>query len=360
MNIITRLLGCLALSIPLHAATWTVDNNVANPADFRTIQEAVDAAAVGDTILVSGSTQAYSSFTSTKRLNIKGQAVGTLSPAARVSSSVRFDEVYDVQSPDHLRNASGSLLEGLEVGDISIDGMCSGVTIKRCSASNITLNGCSGGMVVNCWASNVYFRTSSAPPIDNGPTRNFRGTGNSVIGTWADRILFGVPANTLVENCVLGVYVGGATETSGPVETGSLNDTAPFVVRNTILIGKATIYHSTASSGNASAVFDRCLSIGGTVLPAGSGNLSVAYTQFPNVFVNATPNANAPETFVLKAGSPAIGAGLGGVDMGMYGGSAPFVANYVPALPRINYLAVPPLVPDSTGLTFQVQAEARD
>ena len=81
--------------------------------------------------------------------------------------------------------------------------------------------------------------------------------------------------------------------------------------------------------------------------------MSLASSQRTNVFTTTT-------SFVLKAGGPAVGTGKNGVDMGMYGGISPFVDNFIPALPRITEIIVPPTVPDSSGLTFEVKAEARD
>lgn len=346
----------LAPFVSLHAATWTVDNNTAHPADFRTIQSAIDAAAVGDTILVAASQIGYEGFTSTKRLNIKGDAPSQSGLRARITGGlVTLTEIYDDVSPDHLRNAGGSFFEGLAFSvSVTVLGPCSGVTFKRCQSSSqqsITLRGCSGALIVNC-----HLRTMA---IHNGSLNgtNYTGSGNSVVGTWADQFYPTSPANTLAENCVFGYYSGGSGQ-SDPLRTGVIVD-PPFTVRNSIIISKSSM-----DTHIAKGVFDHCLSIGASTLPAGSGNINLPYTEFGNVFVDATPytSTNNPpaEVFILKTGSPAIGAGLNAVDMGMYGGVSPFVPGQVPALPRILYFQVPPVVPDSTGLTFEVQAEARD
>ena len=43
----------------------------------------------------------------------------------------------------------------------------------------------------------------------------------------------------------------------------------------------------------------------------------------------------------LKAGSPAIGAGSGGIDCGAYGGPAPYILSGIPMLPHIYEADVP-------------------
>lgn len=339
-----------------NAATWTVDNNTAHPADFRTIQAAIDAAAVGDTILVAGSPNSYGGFTSTKQLNIKGEMPSAMGPGTFISAQGEcvLTEIFNISSPDHLRNAGGSHLEGLIIDDgIRIDGPCSGVTIKRCDfkESNIRLYGCAGALIVNCRANVIQIFSGSV----NG--RSFTGTANNVVGTWAYQFYPAGPTNTLAENCVFGYY-GGPAANQDPLRLESGSHPKPLI-RNSILISSAD---NTAEIPRA--VFDHCLQIGTSPLPAGNGNLNLPYSEFENVFVDATPysGTNPPpaEVFVLKTGSPAIGAGDGGVDMGMYSGIAPYVAGQIPALPRISRLTVPPIVPNSSGLTFEVEAEARD
>jgi hypothetical protein len=341
------------LPAAMHAATWTVDNNTAHPADFRTIQEAVDAAAVGDTILVAGSAYDYEGFTSTKHLYIKGERESSTGFNVRISGgSINFTEFFNDIHPDHLRNAAGSVFEGFEcLSQITIYGPCSGVSINRCRGI-LQIVGCSGTMVRNCVLSGQYFSD-----IDYLNGRVFHGSGCTIIGSKLDIFNPLIP-NTLFANCVIGNYVGGSSQLVGPVFTTS--ETAPFVIRNSILIGKTTIFTVPSSAYNGRVNFDHCLSIGGFTFPAGNGNVSVPYNQFASVFVDATPNTADPAAFVLKAGSPALGAGLNGADMGMYGGISPFVPNFIPALPRILQLTVPPLVPANTGLTFEVRAEARD
>ena len=77
MKTILHICTSIVLASSLHAATWTVDNVTSRPANFRTIQAAIDAAAVGDTLLIAPSASTYGGFTLTKRLNIKGTGAST-------------------------------------------------------------------------------------------------------------------------------------------------------------------------------------------------------------------------------------------------------------------------------------------
>jgi hypothetical protein len=89
-------------------------------------------------------------------------------------------------------------------------------------------------------------------------------------------------------------------------------------------------------------------------------NLTVQY----NIFLGTVPNvfdccenfhANAPEVFIdsndplysndgqyiLKEGSQAAGAGYEGADIGIFGGSNPYVLSGIADIPNIYYLSTP-------------------
>ena len=306
----------------LHAAIWTVDNATSRPADFRTIQAAIDAASVGDTLMIAGASNLYSSFTLTKRLIIKGPGDTLSGGLVSIIGDCFISEVTDTSSPDYGGNASGSLLEGVKFDSLYISENSQFVTVTRCefsylsaSASNTILTRCIGNELI----------------ID-GPNCIAVGCRINNLGVLKEQIS--------IDNCTIGNSTG-----SPIIITSSTNPT----FRNTILISNSAV-GTTPYSG---ATFDHCMAIGYASLPTGNGNVSLASSQRTNVFTTTT-------SFVLKAGGPAVGTGKNGVDMGMYGGISPFVDNFIPALPRITEIIVPPTVPDSSGLTFEVKAEARD
>jgi hypothetical protein len=77
-----------------------------------------------------------------------------------------------------------------------------------------------------------------------------------------------------------------------------------------------------------------------TGLPVGNGN--VLNINMASVFVNpGALGSSSDKDFKLKPGSPAIGAGQGGTDMGAFGGSTPFVLGLQPAIPAITAITSP-------------------
>lgn len=61
----------------------------------------------------------------------------------------------------------------------------------------------------------------------------------------------------------------------------------------------------------------------------------------------------------IKEGGPADGAGLNDVDIGMFGGSTPYVLSGIPAIPAIYYLNVPGTGTSTTGLQVWLKGKSR-
>jgi hypothetical protein len=90
----------------------------------------------------------------------------------------------------------------------------------------------------------------------------------------------------------------------------------------------------------------------GSFLPAGNGNLNNQVAA--DVFVLAgSPDGQ----YQLKQGSPAIGAGLNGTDIGAYGGDFPYVLSGLPPLPVVTDITAPLSVNDGETLSVEVKVE---
>ena len=64
----------------------------------------------------------------------------------------------------------------------------------------------------------------------------------------------------------------------------------------------------------------------------GTENSNQIYGNMVDIFVGA---GSTDGKWQLKQGSQAIGAGVGGIDCGMFGGNFPFVLSGIPAIPAI-------------------------
>jgi hypothetical protein len=83
-------------------------------------------------------------------------------------------------------------------------------------------------------------------------------------------------------------------------------------------------------------------------LPNGNGNLE--NIDMEKVFID--PGTN----FHLLEDSPAKGAGTDGVDIGIYGGSTPYVDDGKPSLPSIVKLKADYAASHESGLEIEIQA----
>jgi hypothetical protein len=95
---------CLMIAIKLDAKQWTVSNNPNMPAQFSSVQTAIDSAAAGDTIFVYNSPNQYGSVNVTKKLHIigagywgvwvSGRERTSLSPITILADSVMIEGIH--------------------------------------------------------------------------------------------------------------------------------------------------------------------------------------------------------------------------------------------------------------------------
>jgi hypothetical protein len=77
-------------------------------------------------------------------------------------------------------------------------------------------------------------------------------------------------------------------------------------------------------------------------LASGTGTPPAGFTFVDMATVFENPDGGfVDNVYRLKAGSPAIGAGQGGVDLGAFGGSNPFKLGVTPSIPSVYRLTVP-------------------
>jgi hypothetical protein len=309
------------MPVPIHAATWTVDEDESRPADFRNVQQAVDAAAPDDVILLAGRPGSvpadYGWLNLSKRLIIKGPGYGDRSSQVNIKL---------------FPGADGSRFEGLilhldsESDESSVDG----IVINRCTGGDWTLYG---------------DRHTISQSFTHGYLQ-ILGNQCMVRNTFSKLHIYGDRA--VVEHCVIDVPTAIATEGGG----------AYFSFGSETSVSNSIIIRPGGNTTFAAGTIRNCLALGDdNILPLGNGNISGGLLEdvFEGPFSWPTDTS-----YRLKNGSLAKGAGLGGVDMGMFGGTKPYVIGGIPPIPRVTSLIVPAVVPDSSGLTFEVEAEARD
>ncbi len=322
-TIIRSLLLLLAAVASLRAAILTVDNNPGSVAMYVNFEDAYEAANDGDTILLAGSSSSYSSPTIYKRLKIVGAGyflseniVPGLNPnSSKISLTVDSDSL--------LGTGSGTQLIGLE-GSFSVRSDVSGVIIDKCVSRAFQVWNVSSSVVMaRCFAATV----GSAVGFNSGSEGSI--IRNSVIGSLSYNSVTGISA----DRCVI---------------TSAFNGNPSTSITNSIFV----FSNSSSFARNGSSV-SNCMAVGFDTLPTGAGNINGQLVG--NVFLNTGSDDGK---WRLKAGSPALGAGTGGSDMGAFGGPSPYVLSGIPGIPRPTRLVVPATATSTSGLQFEVDAQA--
>ena len=304
----------------------TVDNATPSAGDYSKMQAAHDAAGNGDTIYVYPSGVSYGAITVTKKLHFIGtgfDAPGNALNTTNISGTMKFNTGCD-----------GSSLEGFG-GLFSIVIDADNVTIKRNKVKKITINTNHTGTVIlqNLLhdSSYEYLLTVAANNeilIANNVFDNTAGYGGNAVAKGISATNSDVTI-TILHN-VLNLFSSSA---SYALNLGNSNK---YVANNIIIKGGCT--------GTSNGYYYN-MSNGGQ-LPSGDGN--IRGVDMSNVFEGF---------YHLKDGSPAIGAGQNGVDMGIYGGSTPFNEGGAPGLPLIFELNADHLGTHQNGLDVTIKAK---
>ena len=118
------------------ATSWTVSNDGGRPAQFTVIQDAIDAASPGDTILITGGS--YAGFTTVKNLVFYGEATaGSDFPETIITGGCNFNRLNSSLS------ASGSRVYGIRFNSgYNIDGNFAGYAVGQRVMSDIIFERC--------------------------------------------------------------------------------------------------------------------------------------------------------------------------------------------------------------------------
>jgi hypothetical protein len=292
-------------------------------APYRTINAALAAAVNDDVILVEGSPTTYTeSLTLTKRVKIIGTGyflAGTNFQSNPYPSTIGGNISFNAGS-------EGSVVSGFKLGNAYLN--VSGITFSNneCgavsfSASNTTIT----GNYLFTVGRNYYENTTITNVLI---TNNYMGGGVSINSDWT----YSVVTNNIIEQ-------GNA------IHNGQVNN-------NIFLFPAADAVGDTYNSTYLNNIFVAPSQVSATVA---SGNVFNATRV--NLFVGL-PGNNTDTQWKLKSGSAAIGAGVSGVDCGMYGGANPYrPSGILPGQPTITSFTLPGTVPVNGTLNVKVSAK---
>lgn len=293
---LTLLIVLLAV-IPARATIRTVSNYVNHPAQYTSLQTAMDAADVGDTILVTGSTTSYGNIFINKRLTLIGAGHNNGGPPSEV-----FNVYYN----------SGSANTAL------IGFMCSIIYLNQSVAI-------SGLRIERCRINSAVTYYNNFPSNDL-TIRNCVLYGGLSLGAASNNVLI---TNNLIRGSVA---VTSATATNMVISHNlffhttageAMTNISSALVSDNIFWGRTPVHASVNY-----CVFNNNITYqtSNDVIPYGT-NLGAGNQVGVNpLFVNAPDRSgNLTYDYQLQAGSTGNDAGSDNTDIGVFGGADAFV-----------------------------------
>lgn len=317
------------------ATIITVDNNENAGAIYTVIQDAIDAAAVGDTLIVAGSETAYGGFTLNKQLVIIGAGYNPQGDGQFAFSTNVSGAIYVYNESDFLNlNASGSHLEGMYIDNYIYVGQDSdetveNITITKCRIRTVSLYDIEGLRLYN----NL---------IETG----VEGSDNTAASTDPN---YDLNRNILIFNNIFTNDIYSFTSSLQSLTTSSIiisnniftsDNTGKFAMSQckNIIFTNNIIYGTKLGEDRSDCDF--CSITNNLIVSDESLSLEFGTNSTGNNLENVDPMFTLPKAFdadfsledeyVLQAGSPAIDAGSDGTDLGIYGGAYPWPQNDIP------------------------------
>lgn len=293
----------------LHTAVITVDNNPDSVGDYTTLLGAHDAANDEDTIYVLPSVTPYSAITVTKRLSFYGVGFDLEENPGNQASNI----TSKINGIMYFQNGSEySQLEGFD-GNFNIHLLTSNITIKKNKLDRITIN--SNNIHDILIIQNKLFADN---PIYI-PAYNTHGfIYNNIIET---DIIDDNTAIKLICEDSYWIIINNILKSYHAINTQVLNTNAIYFANNIIIEG---FFDYNSFTDDSIIRFNM----------SNEDQLPEGYNNIENIDMNTVFN-DPDGDFHLLPGSPAVGAGENGVDMGIYGGVTPYIDGGIPGIPSI-------------------------
>lgn len=312
-------------TINLNATVWRLNNLPGTDADLTTLQAANNAAWVnsGDTLYLEASSGSYGDLVATKKLIIIGAGY-FLNENLNLQANGATSEVGKIAFN---AGSQGSVIAGCTIYEIKIN--TSNLVIER-NRIDFSENGLSyGGLIFNSSnINNIIIRNNYLQNTYDGTIGNYviNTLSNSITGINNVQILNNYISSKGTHSAHYAMYFN--TGFSGTIENN--------VIFGAVFINNAIFNNNILRNGTFTASNCTIYNNIGNSTQFGTSNGNQQNVNMANVFVGATDNSTDGQ-WQLKIGSPAIGAGVDGVDCGMFGGSSPYKLSGIPAIPSVYH-----------------------
>jgi hypothetical protein len=311
-----------------------VNNNPGIDADYTNLQDANDNASDGDTIYVEGSETEYSGADISHSLTIIGPGY------------------FLNENPKTQANG----LEAKFNGNINFNTGSAGSCIIGCNLGfhgYIFIN-VNDVKVIRCFVNGIY-------PSHNGTINNIVILQNYIAKEIKAASSLATITNSIISNNIINGFVHFSS-TSGPLQIANnvfsadpnySIDCYNSTIQNNIICNKradAILLNSGNTINNNILAYDGT-NANGNQYNTDMSNVFTAYNDF-------STGISTDGRWQLKAGSPAIGAGTGNVDCGVFGGVSPYVLSGLPDLPHIYEAIIPATANSGDGLSVTIKVKS--
>ncbi|MBV6644322.1 MAG: hypothetical protein KI790_02675 [Cyclobacteriaceae bacterium] len=340
----------LLLSFSTQATVFTLSTDPQRPAQYSVLQEAYDAAAIGDTILIYGSTTAYGNLNIEKPIVIIGEGyhnngglratVGSLT-LSRANGSLGADDVTLmglVTSTITLNPYAGTSTD-------DVNNQLNNITINRCNVGRLSVNNfyavstLNNINIINCFSNDDILISYNRPNQTIDITYY-----NSILDSFrVNASLTRNAGNTLQTfNDLSGVRFLNNIFIND-VANGLLSNAVGVVFEENIFYGhelyntdyeQITWNHNLfylTTEDDTPGLFSNNNTGTGNVL-----NQDPLFVDFPT----SGAAFSFAYDFHLQAGSPALTAGITGDEIGIYGGTYPYEVGANPPIPTVTELTI--------------------
>ncbi|MBW6513210.1 MAG: hypothetical protein K0B87_00420 [Candidatus Syntrophosphaera sp.] len=312
---VVLLIAAGALAGTVHIVNNTPDTDP----DFTTLSAAYTAAAPGDTLYICGSLTSYGDLNLQKQLTLIGAGY-FLTENPFTQANPHSSKLNTLQFSS---GSAGSLASGLQANRMYVN--ASNITLKR---NFVNMTSYDDAIYINTGASNVAVVQNYVSRAGvSYTTRCLNAVGNNYSLYIANNFF---------------VVDGSANLNLATTSFATIEHNVFHAVGGN---GNVTIYNSIFQnnimrSGNFTAnATNTVLNNIGNATQFGTANGNQSNVDMATVF---TLSGSTDGMYMLLPGSPAIGAGVGGADCGMYGGPAPYVLSGMPeGIPSIYEFTAP-------------------
>jgi len=283
-------------------------NNTGIAANFTSAQQAASSSSVhaGDTLYFEGSMFSYGNLEVTKRLVLIGPGY-FLGQNPETQANIAYARIENL---NFSLGSKGSVMTGMTVASwTTLQDTAITITRNNLGSTNV-YNPCINSVISQNYIHSLYLSGSTGNTISNNIFLKSDGCWNG------NCLTLGGNSSAIIRN---NIFNGcQAIENS--------------VYENNIATGTAANGNNTFTAAN-STVYNNI----GASTQYGSSNGNQENVDMATVFINTGSNDGR---YQLPAGSPALGAGVGGADCGIFGGPDPYVLSGMPNLPSIWFINI--------------------